>query len=144
MLKLQSCACRPGFWLFPKGWGSEVLILRLRAGFRPPTTHQILVIRHAEAVRRAMQAGPPTHLRHAHACMKMKIRTVVVHCTVLYSRTVLDLESYHTGVHVCTYVPSKRLQLYCPTDDPIQNDRVPPTHPPCCMQREARPDSAPI
>jgi hypothetical protein len=27
----------PGLDIFPKGWGSEVLILRFRAGLRPPT-----------------------------------------------------------------------------------------------------------
>eukprot|EP01047_Picozoa_sp_COSAG01_P066277 COSAG01_NODE_9115_length_2548_cov_2.696611_4_plen_64_part_01 len=40
-----------GFWLFPKGWVSKVLILRFRSELRPPTTHQILVLRHAVAVR---------------------------------------------------------------------------------------------
>eukprot|EP01047_Picozoa_sp_COSAG01_P122440 COSAG01_NODE_51299_length_355_cov_65.613281_1_plen_88_part_01 len=25
-----------GFWLFPKGWVSELLILKFRAGLRPP------------------------------------------------------------------------------------------------------------
>jgi hypothetical protein len=34
--------CCSGLDIFPKGWGSEVLILRFQLEFRPPTTHLII------------------------------------------------------------------------------------------------------
>ena len=50
----------PGFWIFPKGWGSETFILRFRPEFRPPTTHQILVLTHSRACACKL-THPPTH-----------------------------------------------------------------------------------
>ena len=52
-----------GLWIFPKGWGSEHFILKCRPEFRPPTTHQILVLTHSRACACKL-THPPTHQLH--------------------------------------------------------------------------------